>query len=200
MYRADSLGAECIGEMVADDIPGGASGESDSHQWAGRGSGREPGDNHSRASARSRARFCSWKQHGSRGDLLHGHAGIDPAGAQDRARGEARGGDARAPEGGPAAAGRPLLGNGSGTSRPGCDRGGGREFSAGQHQRRQQPRQPGHQLQPQVRTARSGIVQGQRLRARGGQLRLPHLRHGREVGARAVQHQRPLQRGWEGIH
>ena len=53
------------------------------------------------------------------------------------------------------------------------------DLSSGQLQRRQQPGQPVHQLRANVRTAGPGAVQGQRLRARAGQLRVPHLPHDR---------------------
>ena len=53
------------------------------------------------------------------------------------------------------------------------------ELSPGQLQRRQQPGQPVHQLQREFEPPDQGLCEGNGLRPRAGQLRVPHLPHDR---------------------
>ena len=81
-----SAGAEMPGrDRGGNDVQRRGSGEPDSHGWAGRGCGREPGNDRNRAGAGGGASVCSGGQPASRGDALHRHTGRGPDGAQEPA-------------------------------------------------------------------------------------------------------------------
>src|SRR5882757_7986488 len=117
----------------------GGSGEPDRCGWAGRGCGREPGNDRSNARAGGGASVFGG-QPVSRSDALQRHTGGCPAGAQTQAGCRSVVGAASAPERGSPAAVWPLLGGGGGARCVGNGvsglSGGGHEFCSGQLQRR----------------------------------------------------------------